>query len=48
MSDTILYGRNTGASQFYWWCQACEKYGLEDRLSFALTAGRQHKAIDHG
>jgi hypothetical protein len=45
---TVQYGRNVAAKHFYWWCPTCETYGLEERLSFAVVAGRQHKAVTHG
>jgi hypothetical protein len=44
---SMQYGRNIGARQFYWWCSICEVSGLEDRLSFAMNAGRTHKEVHH-
>ena len=44
----IQYGRHYGASHFYWWCPVCEQSGVDERLSFAVTAGREHQAVVHG
>lgn len=45
---SIHYDRHPGGHSFYWWCPVCEQSGVNERLSFAMDAGRLHQAVSHG
>ena len=47
-SSSIVYGRESaGPKRFYGWCPICESYQYDERLSFVLTWGHQHRAVSH-